>query len=71
MLKDSKGAFVGKKPNKYKMNIEEVASSSLLDVEIEELNYKDSLKVVISALFDKSELKKTLPRRQYEQLRGS
>lgn len=71
ILLDSKGAFVGKKPNKYKMNIEEVISESLCEIEIEELNYKDSLKVVVSSLFDMGELKGVLPRRQYEQLRDT
>jgi len=71
MLKDSRGAFAGKKPNKYQMNIEAVKSESLYEIEIDELNYKDSLRLVISSLFDMNELKNTLPRRQYEQLRDT
>lgn len=69
MLKASNGAFVGKKPNKYQVNLEEVISNSLFEVDIERLSYKDSLKLAVSTLFDMGELKVVLPRRQYEQLR--
>lgn len=71
ILKDSRGAFAGKKPNKYQINIEKVVSDALCEIKIEGLNYNASLKLVINSLFDMSELKNVLPRRQYEQLRAT
>lgn len=71
ILKDSRGAFAGKRPNKYKINIEEVVSKALCEIKIERINYIASLKLVINSLFDLSELKNVLPRRQYEKLRAT
>jgi len=68
IIKDSNGAYVGKKPNKYQMNMADVVSDSFCRVEVEELNYKESFMLTINSLFDMSELKRTLPRRQYQQL---
>lgn len=71
ILKDSRGAFAGKRPNKYKINIEEVVSKELCEIKIEGLNYNASMRLVINSLFDMSELKNVLPRRQYEKLRAT
>jgi len=71
ILKDSRGAFAGKRPNKYKFNIEEMVSKELCEIKIEGLNYNASMRLVINSLFDMSELKNVLPRRQYEKLRAT
>lgn len=68
IIKDSNGAYVSKKPNKYQMNMEDIVSDSLCQVDVEELNYKESFILAINSLYDMSELKRTLPRRQYQQL---
>ncbi|MEV9639811.1 hypothetical protein ABZ756_03840 [Mammaliicoccus sciuri] len=71
IIKDSKGAFVGKKPNKYKLNIEEVETSSVFELEVDELNYKESLKLVVNSFFNLKEIRNALPRRQYQKLRAN
>lgn len=71
ILKDSNGAFVGKKPNKYQMNVANEMSSSLCEIEVSELNYKESFVFVVNSLFDMGTLKDTLPRRQYQHLKAT
>jgi len=67
MVKDKKGAFVTKKPNKYRLNISsQIENSKSFTVACNGLNYSDSFHTCLIYMFGKDRLKDILPRRQYE-----
>jgi len=69
MVKDKKGAFVTKKPNKYRLNLKcEIESSKSFNLVCNGLNYSDSFNTCVLSLFDKDEIRRLLPKRHYTEV---
>lgn len=72
-VKDEQGRVIKKekKPNIYMMNITcENEDKKSFNVVFDEMNYSESFRDCILYLFDPKELKRMLPRRQYESIAG-
>lgn len=59
-----------KKPNKYKLNIGAIVEEDCNEFKIvcNDINYANSFKECLVTLFDTNDIKKMLPRRQYESI---
>lgn len=63
---DEKGKFITKKPNKYKVNIEQTENSNkVFKVNHDELDYSESFNICVLGLFDDGELKGLVTKNQY------
>ncbi|MDU1845224.1 MAG: hypothetical protein E6778_06730 [Niallia nealsonii] len=72
-VKDEQGKVIKKekKPNIYKMNIDCTnEDKKSFNIVSNEINYSESFRDCILYLFDTKELKRMLPRRQYERIAG-